>query len=439
MHDKIMDRGSWIVNREDGFTLVELMITMVIFISVLVASTGIFVPLLNQFKQQSKITQTNTEGIIGLELMRRDIEHAGYGLPWLLPSGFACGSITDCGEAGFTPGNNYNDITNNNPPRAVISNNNVNISNIAAGSDYLVIKAVNVSMNDTSQRWTNITAPSVRAFSSTAPGNPRVWDVKSDAFCGTPANPSGCNPEYVIVLSSATSNMRQLITSPSGGTPTQFYTTYAYATMVADPWPPTDQSDTRLVYGIADNGAGALSHLRMPFNRADYFIATSVSIPSRCAPNTGVLQKGVLGHSNGSFTYYPLLDCVADMQVVYGLDMNDDGQAGTYADGGTTVGGTNDSINVAGSEGATATTVLQTVNDPALLRQRLKEVRVYILAHEGQKDPSFTYSTNSVTVGETLSGQAFGRNYNLSSDMRNYRWKVYTLVVKLNNMYSLPK
>ena len=71
-----------IIKREDGFSLVELMITMVVFVLFMIAATNVFTGLLTQFKQQSRQAETNIEGIVGLEIMRQDIEGAGYGLPW---------------------------------------------------------------------------------------------------------------------------------------------------------------------------------------------------------------------------------------------------------------------------------------------------------------------------------------------------------------------
>lgn len=409
-----------VIKLEAGFTIVELMITMVIFVLVLLAASGIFTTLLAQFKQQSKIMETNTEGIIGLEILRRDIEHAGYGLLWAYPAGFTC---SGCGEAASAPASNYNDFPNQ-VPRAVICDNAGSISGIVNGSDYLVIKAVNVATNSTCQKWTNISAASVMPFSNTPPGNPRIWDTANDAFT---------NGEYAIVLSMNSNSVRQLVTNSS-----TFSIPYSFSNITSAPWPPTGSSEN-LVYGVDPN-----TSLRMPFNRADYFVSTSVNPSSRCAPNTWVLEKAVvsqgIGINGGVLQYLPLLDCVANMQVVYGLAMTSPyTQLATYANGGTG----SDQITVVSSEGASAATVLATVNDPALLRQSLKEVRVYILAHEGQQDSTFTYSgPNPVPVGETLNGTFLGSYYpgtgTLSGNLLNYRWRVYTLVVKLNNLYVLP-
>ena len=53
---------------EAGFTMVELMVTMVVFVLAISAASQIFTKLLTQFKQQSKVAETNIEGIVGLDL-----------------------------------------------------------------------------------------------------------------------------------------------------------------------------------------------------------------------------------------------------------------------------------------------------------------------------------------------------------------------------------
>ena len=68
------------IKKEAGFTLIELMVTMVIFVLAIAAASQMFIGQLTQFKQQGKIAETNIEGIIGLELLRRDVAHADLGL-----------------------------------------------------------------------------------------------------------------------------------------------------------------------------------------------------------------------------------------------------------------------------------------------------------------------------------------------------------------------
>ena len=381
---------------EAGFTLIELLITMVIFVLVIAAGSQIFTGLLTQFKQQSKIAETNIEGIIGLEILRQDIEHAGYGLPWVIPAGI----VYNEASAG------YNDSPSN-PQRAILSGNGVGFN----GSDELIIKATNVARNGASQAWTHL----------------KTGNVKRDGLSGETLG----GTDLIIVLSPGTSdaNRRTLVVNSTDST--DWDTTYSATANFA----PSDNTETRIIYGVAPT-TDTVTTLRMPFNRADYYIATS-NVPSRCATGTGVLSKNVISHANGSRAdNLPLLDCMANMQVAFGVDTDatPDGQINCY---------TNDLANVF------ATVTAQNI------RERVKEVRVYILSHEGQYDRDFTFDLNSrnaglnpaigcptcIRVGEGLplavcEGGIAGRDFNLSTitNWQNYRWKVYTLVVKPNNL-----
>jgi hypothetical protein len=171
----------------------------------------------------------------------------------------------------------------------------------------------------------------------------------------------------------------------------------------------SSSDENRIVYGVDPD-----TDLRMPFNRADYYVSTSVTKPGRCAQGTGILMKAIVDQSNGGFSgsSLPLLDCVADMQVVTYLDQIPplDGIAETFSNG-------------------------LSLPDAQTIRDQLKEVRVYILAHEGQRDTSYTHITNPMLVGESAT---LGRNFDFAThgitNWQNYRWKVYTLVVRPNSL-----
>ena len=47
-------------------------------------SAGAFEKIVSMSSQQIKSSESNIQGVIGLEIMRSDLEHAGYGLPWEL-------------------------------------------------------------------------------------------------------------------------------------------------------------------------------------------------------------------------------------------------------------------------------------------------------------------------------------------------------------------
>jgi len=410
------------IKREEGFTLVELMVTMVIFVMAIAAASTVFTSLLTQFKQQSKVAESNVEGIVGLAVLKQDIESAGYGLFWNpnpLPVNYT--------ESGANPFN-LNDAPNK-VPRAVASEDNAAFSapnDIFNGSDYLVVKSMSVARNNASEKWTMIKDPNAYPYASPDSYNPRVWtDVANQPIPSENLK----SDDRVIVFAGATKTVERALVTSGGA----FYTTYSSIT--SDPWQPQDTNEARLIYGI--NGSTASAPVR-PFNRADYYIARPANIPGRCAPNTGILYKATMNHDGaGSFTQLPLLDCVADMQVMYGLDMSTDADKGmgTYTNAdGTFVIDFGDP-----PQGATIAKVQETLADSTLLRSRLNEVRVYILAHEGQMDRNYQYPNPSLTYPRApdLAAGA-GRTFNLAAsigpDYVFYRWKLYTVVAKPMNL-----
>jgi type II secretory pathway pseudopilin PulG len=356
--------------RNAAFTLVELMIALAIVMLVLYAAINFFIVSVRQYKVQTKITETNLEGILGLELLRQDLENLGFGLPWNNLDNVVYYERPS-GTAQFLA---LNDSPNN-APRAVLSVDNATFT--VNNSDYLVIKSARVGMSDAAGKWTTLTQANVK----------RTWN---------PAAENLANTDYVIVLAvgSTDANRRSLVTSGTSYS-TLFSGTGSYV--------PVEPYSANIVYGI-DN----VIPFR-PFNRAEYYIADNAAYltPQRCAPNTGVLVKAVVAHNTSGTTpaLLPLLDCVADMQVVYGLDTNADGA----------IEGWSSDISV----GMTA----------AAIRAQLAEVRVHILAQEGQRDDSYTTPSNTIFVGS----QGVGRNFDVSGD-RNYRWKQYSIVVKPKNL-----
>jgi prepilin-type N-terminal cleavage/methylation domain-containing protein len=383
------------IRRETGFTLIELLITMVIFVLVIAAGSQIFTGLLTQFKQQSKILETNIEGLVGLEILRQDIEHAGYGLPWNVM--VTDNSILDSdGDGNFWEdlptysegaANPYglNDAPND-APKAVISANNATYSspnNIFDGSDYLIVKGVNNARNDACQRWTTQNSSDTK----------RTWGSVSD-------DPIGTDRVFVMFIGSTDLNSSSLVVS-GGSYLTTFSSTASFA--------PSNATDTHIIYGINDSSA---SFPIRPFNRSDYFIRRPATIPQRCAQNTGTLYKAALDHDlTGTLNFLPLFDCVADMQVIFGLDNDNDGDF----EPGVSTDNYSDDI--------TALTAQQ-------IRTQVKQVRIYILAHEGQRDPNYTYPSTTIDLGGDV---GLGRTFNLATaipNFQNYRWRLYTLAVK---------
>jgi len=351
--------------REEGFTLIEMLISIAISMFVLAAALTFFLISVKQYKVQTKIVETNVEGILGLELLRQDLESLGFGLPWN-PS--ALPAYTE--RPGATAAIAALDDTPN-PPRAVVSIDNAAFT--VNQSDYLVIKSVRVGMNPAAGRWTTLTQANLK----------RTW---------TPNEENLANADYVIVLAVGSTDMNRRSLVTSGSAYTQYNNTGGFV--------PVEPYSANIVYGI-DNVLPV-----RPFNRAEYYISNA-GVPQRCASNTGILVKAVVAHDASGSTpdLLPLLDCVADMQVVYGLDTNADGAV--------------EPPWLSDISGMTA----------ADIRTQLAEVRVHILAQEGERDVAYTTPTDNIFVGS----EGEGRNFDVSGN-RNYRWKLYSIVVKPKNL-----
>ena len=353
--------------RESGFSLLELMIALAIVGFVLAAASTFFIGVVRQYKVQSKITESNVEGVIGLELMRQDIESFGFGLPWDM-------SMSSYTEPGPLPGSSTD------PPRAVGSLNPTD------NSDYLIVRASRVGMAGAAGKWTTLrSGPTVRNW------GPADEDL-------------GPNDQVIVISPGGVNMPSRLLLTPQAGA------TFGVNGAGLSTYVPADSFQTNIVYGI-DVG----NPLRRPFNRADYYIANNVAYPTytsprHCAPNTGVLVKAVMAHDDsGTRNLLPLLDCVADMQVVYGLDTDADGVVNTWTD------------------------TLGTLT-AADIRTQLVEFNVHILAQVGQRDESYTYPYDNVYVGSEGAGGSFDFASHGISNFRKFRWKVYNIVVKPKNL-----
>lgn len=386
-----------------GFTLTELIIVMVIFLIVIMITSVAFKTVINSSSQQSKSVETQIEGIVGLEVLRADLEQAGFGLPWTFQTAVTYEEATILSPvtfwpAGVTPAS-FNDAgAPGNAPRAVLSGTtafNKNAANI--GSTYLVIKSILAVANDTSKKWTTVSFDKDNVKSP-----PRQWGDADRDLTST---------ERVIVVKDDLMTKpptRQLMASASTVFSAPFWN---YSTLTI----PHLNGDTFEVYGVSPDTNPA-TPLRMPFNRADYYVNRPTSgMPAGCAASTGILYKSTVSHTTGNLVAgMPLLDCVADMQVVYGLDTSGAGFVNDHR-----------------------TTPLSTA---AEIREQLKEIRVYILAQEGRKDLSYSYPSTTVDVGESFDGglTVMGRRFNLLThigpDYKYYRWKVYTIVVRPKNL-----
>jgi prepilin-type N-terminal cleavage/methylation domain-containing protein len=381
------------ITNNKGFTLVELIVVMAVFTVVLTLAANSFNTILEKNSTVSSSEESNIEGVIGLEMFRHDLEQAGFGLP----SSFS-GAAPNYDEAADPPGDDLNDSTDNAVPRPVVALNHPG-GDMLADTDYLAIKGTTLGSSQASQRWTYVNYSSI-------PRPPHQW-----------ASENLSDGNHVVVLNrtfNETGVTNQLVTS--GGS---FDATYSSTAFDSDFSPPLEHQ-IFTIYGV-DGGT-----LRMPFNRTDYFVETPDPLPARCAPNTGSLFKAIVSQSNGTLSSTPVLECVADMQVVFGWDLDGDGLIDAYsdADGSTVNGGLTSQVK-ASSHG-----VMETANG---IRGSLKLIKVYILAQDGKKDPFYTSSISSIKVGAD-GEENITNTYVLNSEQKHYRWKVYKIVVRPKNL-----
>jgi prepilin-type N-terminal cleavage/methylation domain-containing protein len=330
-----------------GFTLVELMITIVVLFLVMNAVFSFFLGTISIYKKESKIIETGVETIVGLEILRKDVESAGYGLPWRITAAYLEPSApSGFGDSGA-------------PPRAIL-----NADGGTSASDRLVIKAASVGLSPTCQKSTRMTeGPDIRS-----------WGQASLDFQAG---------DRIVVIEPGTTlaTAREFIATD----------TFANAGLHAP-----GAGAVRLIYGL---GPGV-----MPFNRAEYMIETT-DVPQLCAPGTGLLVKRVVDNTGLALgPALPLLDCVRDFQVSFGINS---------AGGGSTI----DNV-VADLSGYTAEDI----------RDRLRDIRISILAQEGRRDLKFDYGRDNTFVGNS-DLVTVGRFVDVST-VRDYRWKIHNLVIR---------
>jgi prepilin-type N-terminal cleavage/methylation domain-containing protein len=424
-----MSNKSFVQDRR-GFSLVELIVVMAIFVIVIMITGSSFNMILSNTIKLRSSEESNIEGMIGLEMMRHDLNQAGYGLPWVSMDGTL--DLPKYNEAATAPHSSYNDgfprpsgaPASCRIPRPVVGGNNQAASagtyNILDKTDYLAVKATSLGRSTAAQRWTYVT------YSGGATPKPRPPFTQIAENIPTGAGVIVVRHEMVDINNNERYSSR-LIYDPANISSVQyFYQPYpnaAAGNALPIEWSPQKKDQVHYIYGV-DDGV-----LRMPFNRVNFFVArpsNAAKIPQTCAANTGILYKTSVNHADGDLTYIPLLDCVADMQVVFGFDLDGSGKVTAFS-------------NADGSavSGSTVTEIQKILADADLMRERLKIIKVYILAQEGRRDLTYT-SPATIAVRSTGLGEGvLTKDYDLAANnARNYRWKVYKIIAKPQNLFN---
>ncbi|MBU5613308.1 PulJ/GspJ family protein [Geomonas azotofigens] len=377
-----------------GYSLVELIVVMLVFAVVMSLISISFNNIVRSAGQLGKRVETDIGGLIGLELMRGDLELAGFGLPYTLPSGMNYTEAPD--DLQLVPGYpeakayNYNDSPSA-APTAYRIGSNVGFN----GSDYLVLKGTPLGASTVCRSWCYLN------YSATT----RASRVDPELKIG--------EKDRAIVLRTGADRdgkpVRKLVASGNNFT-------FFLDRELDKNFAPADRTGSYLVYGVARKD-DADAWLNFPFNRSDYHITRKTDISTTCNAGTGTLYKTVIAQSGKTPVKYPILDCAADMQVVLYMDTDQDGDIDYHPDPA-------DHVFTAKE-----------------LREELKEIRVYILAQEGKKDPTYQYPDPAIRVGDKELEDRLGHVWTstmmsatFGADWRNYRWKLYTIVVQPKNL-----
>lgn len=176
---------------------------------------------------------------------------------------------------------------------------------------------------------------------------------------------------------------------------------------------PSSFEDGTLVYGIHSEDA------KLPYYTVQYLLGGTS--PSKCAPGTYSLLRAESKDSDPPSTSVrrPLLNCVKDFQVSLAIDSNDDGIIDRW-----------DPENG---------DIISDKYDTKVLRQRVKQVRVYLLVQKGNYDPNYTYKNldnpdepDIVYVGDRAISS--GRKVSIRNDQKNYYWRLISFSVTPRNL-----
>jgi len=363
---------------DKGLTLAELLVTLAIFSVVIAGVYAVYTTQIRHSTREYILAESEMEVVIAKTIIERDIMMAGYGIAddynglVFFPSSVPVGATDN-----ISPGATANPLGGSYPTTGLTG----------ADSLYLAGTALGI-YSRSAQRWTYI--------KDVAPVKFEIWgDAREDLEAD----------DRVIYMEP---NTRTIITDQ-----TTWRFTYPEA-----PAFKTGEGKGMLLYGLSRPPHSGELEMPRPYYIVQYRLGgASADMPDICSKGTRSLQRVEM--SDGE-SIEPLLACVRDFQVSFGLDTDDDGTIDTW-----------DPISAGNFQ--TDTYDLKT------LRRRLKQVRVYILVQAGNRDPDYTYSNpdnpakpNTIRVGDSILGT--GRDITLTAEQRRYRWRVMTISATPRNV-----
>jgi hypothetical protein len=290
----------------------------------------------------------------------------------------------------------------------------------ANNSDVLAIKSSAANINATSRKWSMITNP----------GTPQVkfWGASTTALDPVMDFTTG---DRFIVLSNTGA-----LQSNAGAWCYTFNATPGTGYYNNAPTGPPNSQYVSYIYGLDNSNHGHI----MPFNRVDYYLdKIAADFPSSCAASTYTLYRSYINQLDGTLNKTPLVDCVRDFEVAFGLD----------------------------TSGGTQPIVWQQTSPTAVqVQTQLREVRVFVLYQEGLGDTSTSAGQGSsnfrfsgvLNLGDQDIANSLGGNYTTNNPFQQlssspltgalssftpsgadlqYRWKILEMAIKPMNLLNL--
>ena len=379
-----------------GMTLLELLVVMAILVVVVTGALTFLSSLTKRSSQETARSRTRQTGLISDLILIRDIAMAGMGVPiedvitgWFVPIG------------GVLPGGTNPNNTGQN------------------GSDQLMIKGAVISSGANDYfKWgynTNYITPGMNNIMVSAlpqPGNPPYSVDVQNLF--TLSRAGYRHPfekeDRVVFLDAETKQLLGSKVYTIGGAGTTGFNV-------------TSNTDfTIMEYGSLIFSLGGIN----VNNFNDYLTNTftgyrlSAGTQPQCAPNTHSLLRVYGGAMD------PILDCVLDFQVQFGL-----------------IDATTGNVTWLNLNDIPATPA-------AVLKDQLKIVRIFIVKQVGKRDPKYFYPFNTIpnasiplfsvnSDGNVVNarpdiGPPANAIINLTNAQRQYHWRLITLDIPLREL-----
>ena len=185
------------MNRQRGMTMVELMVSLAVVMLIIGAATTAYLKLLRTYTTQGRLAESYMANLTGLEMLRYDIETAGFGLPASLAANVTY--LEAAAQGANNPPPPYDPTALNDSVIMCLVRSSIWTTVGAGGSDVLAIKSSVANLNPTSKKWSMIS----RAGPA-APAVVKMWGAGSPSILSwtlPPVLPLTCSSFSTITTS----------------------------------------------------------------------------------------------------------------------------------------------------------------------------------------------------------------------------------------------